>query len=113
MSQVPQKSAPNDQKLRGKNYFEEARGTPEELNFATQNEDSGQPSLKPIWGFPQARSHCDFLSVLAAAKLLPLENCFVGAPFSAYPFEPSPRARTPKKERPLRSNSTIAPLPNC
>jgi len=35
MSQVPQKSARIDQKLRGKNYFGEARGSPGEPEFAT------------------------------------------------------------------------------
>jgi hypothetical protein len=33
--------------------------------------------------------------------------------FPTYPFEPSPQARTSKKERPPLSLLTIAPLPNC
>ena|ERR1700688_3410231 len=58
MSQEPQNSASNDVKISGKNDFGEAGGTPGEPEIAGENEDSGQPSYKPILGFSQARSHC-------------------------------------------------------
>jgi len=76
-----------------------------------KNKGSGRLSHEPVHRVVAGRFRSASLQSLPAAAKLFRSSFYVGAPFSAYPFEPSPLTRTPKKERPLHSISTIAPLP--
>ena len=77
-----------------------------EGELTVKNKDSGQLIYLPV-----TRA---LAVVMATLRLVgwPLPNFLWASLFTMYPFEPSPRARPSKKERPPPSNSTIAPLPN-